>query len=85
MNLSDAAIRHRTTVFVLMIVIAFMGVTAYVRLPRESAPDIKIPIMNVITIYPGVAPGIVLRQSPPAGHRIDPRTPLSLDVSRAAS
>ena len=35
--------------------------------------------------YPGVAPGIVLRQLPPAGHRIDPRTPLSLDVSRATS
>ncbi len=57
MIISDAAIRHRTTIFVLMIVIAFMGVTAYFRLPRESAPDIKIPIMNVITIYPGVAPG----------------------------
>ena len=35
--------------------------------------------------YPGVAPGIVLRQHPPAGHRVDPRTPLSLDVSRATS
>jgi beta-lactam-binding protein with PASTA domain len=35
--------------------------------------------------YPGVAPGIVLRQLPPAGHRVDPRTPLSLDVSRTAS
>ena len=35
--------------------------------------------------YPGVAPGIVLRQLPSAGHRIDPRTPLSLDVSRGSS
>jgi beta-lactam-binding protein with PASTA domain len=35
--------------------------------------------------YPGVAPGIILRQLPPAGHRINPRTPLSLHVSRAAS
>jgi len=35
--------------------------------------------------YPGVAPGIVLRQLPPAGHRVDSRTPLSLDVSRASS
>jgi serine/threonine-protein kinase len=35
--------------------------------------------------YPGVAPGIVLRQLPPAGHRIDPRTPLTLDVSRGTS
>jgi beta-lactam-binding protein with PASTA domain len=34
--------------------------------------------------YPGVAPGIVLRQTPPAGHPVNGRTALSLDVSRAA-
>ena len=32
--------------------------------------------------YPGVAPGVVLRQFPPAGHAVSPRTPLSLDVSK---
>jgi serine/threonine-protein kinase len=35
--------------------------------------------------YPGVAPGIVLRQTPPAGHPVTGRTPLSLDVSKGAS
>ncbi len=35
--------------------------------------------------YPGVAAGIVLRQSPPAGHRVSARTPLALDVSRGTS
>jgi eukaryotic-like serine/threonine-protein kinase len=35
--------------------------------------------------YPGVAPGIVLRQVPPAGHPVSPRTSLALDVSRASS
>lgn len=33
--------------------------------------------------YPGVAPGIVLRQLPSAGHRVSTRTPVSLDVSKA--
>jgi eukaryotic-like serine/threonine-protein kinase len=33
--------------------------------------------------YPGVAPGIVLRQIPPAGHRISTRSAVSLDVSRS--
>jgi beta-lactam-binding protein with PASTA domain len=33
--------------------------------------------------YPGVAPGIVLRQVPAAGHRVSPRTALSVDISRA--
>jgi serine/threonine-protein kinase len=32
--------------------------------------------------YPGVAPGIVLRQLPAAGHRVSARTAVSLDVSR---
>ena len=35
--------------------------------------------------YPGVAPGIVLRQVPAAGYRVDARTPLTLDVSRVES
>jgi beta-lactam-binding protein with PASTA domain len=35
--------------------------------------------------YPGVAPGIVLRQSPQAGQRVSARAALSLDVSRPAS
>ena len=35
--------------------------------------------------YPGVPPGIVLRQSPPAGHPVSSRAALSLDVSKAAS
>jgi beta-lactam-binding protein with PASTA domain len=32
--------------------------------------------------YPGVAPGIVLRQVPPAGHRVSTRDPVALDVSK---
>jgi serine/threonine-protein kinase len=35
--------------------------------------------------YPGVAAGVVLKQLPPAGHRVDPRTPLVLEISREAS
>ncbi|MCU0241960.1 MAG: PASTA domain-containing protein [Vicinamibacteria bacterium] len=32
--------------------------------------------------YPGVAPGIVLRHEPPAGHRVSNRIPITLDVSK---
>lgn len=59
MIVTTAAVRHRTTVFVLMALIALAGAYAFTALPRESAPDIKIPYMNVITVYPGVAPGDV--------------------------
>jgi len=32
--------------------------------------------------YPGVAPGVVLRQLPPAGHRVSARSSVSLDISK---
>jgi serine/threonine-protein kinase len=32
--------------------------------------------------YPGIAPGVVLRQTPPAGHRASPRASVSLEVSQ---
>lgn len=35
--------------------------------------------------YPGVAPGVVLRQEPPAGYPVSPRAALTLDVSKAIS
>lgn len=35
--------------------------------------------------YPGVAPGIVLRQIPPAGHRVSTKGAVSLDISKAES
>ena len=35
--------------------------------------------------YPGVEPGIVLRQAPPAGYPVSSRAALTLDVSKAAS
>ncbi|MFI5184298.1 MAG: PASTA domain-containing protein [Vicinamibacteria bacterium] len=35
--------------------------------------------------YPGLAPGIVLRQSPASGHRVSPQSTVSLDISKASS
>jgi eukaryotic-like serine/threonine-protein kinase len=34
--------------------------------------------------YPGLAPGVVLRQAPLAGHRVSPRSSVSLDISKAS-
>lgn len=34
--------------------------------------------------YPGVASGLVLRQVPPSGYRVNPQTAVSLDVSQSA-
>ncbi|MDI6451023.1 efflux RND transporter permease subunit [Anaerobaca lacustris] len=56
MFLTDAAIRNRTTVLVLGIIIVLLGATSYMSLPREAAPDIPIPYIMVTTMYEGVSP-----------------------------
>ena len=56
MILSDAAIRNRTTVAVLTVVIAVFGAYSYITLPRESSPDIPVPFIIVTTLYEGVSP-----------------------------
>jgi len=50
------AIRNRTTVFVLMFLIVVAGVTSYVTLPREAAPDVKVPNILITTVQDGVSP-----------------------------
>ena len=50
------AVKKRTSVVVLAIIIIIFGFMSYNSLPRESAPDITIPYIFIITNYPGVAP-----------------------------
>ncbi len=56
MIITDLAIDRRTTVFVLIVLIVIAGLYSYIVLPRESNPEIVIPILLVTTTYQGVAP-----------------------------
>lgn len=56
MKISDTAIKHPTTVYVLMLMLLVFGGYAYWVLPREAAPDVKIPIILVTTGHRGVTP-----------------------------
>ena len=56
MIIPETAVRKRTSVVFLAIVILLFGVIAYNLLPRESAPDITVPFVFIQTDYPGVAP-----------------------------
>jgi len=56
MLITDIAIRNRTTVAVLGLIIVVMGGYSYVSLPREAFPDIPIPHILVSTMYEGVSP-----------------------------
>ena len=56
------AVEHRTSVLVLLFIIALMGSLAYRATPKESFPELAIPIIAVSTIYPGVSPADVESQ-----------------------
>ncbi|QDG51462.1 hypothetical protein FIV42_12115 [Persicimonas caeni] len=56
MKATNFAIRHATAVFVLIAVIIIGGIGAYISIPKEAAPDVKIPVVIVSTAYFGVSP-----------------------------
>jgi multidrug efflux pump subunit AcrB len=55
-GLTSLAVNNPISVLVLTVIIVFSGLSAYLSVPRESAPEITVPFIVVQTIYPGVAP-----------------------------
>ena len=55
-RVTSFAIEHRTSSVVLLILITITGLTSYQVIPKESFPEIEIPMIAVNTIYPGVSP-----------------------------
>ena len=53
---TSLAVDHQTSVLVLFAFITITGLMAYRVIPRESFPEIEIPMIAVNTIYPGVTP-----------------------------
>jgi multidrug efflux pump subunit AcrB len=54
--LTSFAVDHPTSVLVLLVSVIIAGFISYMKVPKEAAPEITIPIVAVNTIYPGVAP-----------------------------
>ena len=52
-GLSSWAINNKTTIYVLMILIFFLGISAYFSMPRENFPEIKETKIYVSSLYPG--------------------------------
>jgi multidrug efflux pump len=50
------AVNHGTSVLILFLIITLAGVLAYQTIPKESFPEIEIPMIAVNTVYPGVSP-----------------------------
>jgi multidrug efflux pump subunit AcrB len=55
-NMSAWAIRHPVTPVVLFVVLFFMGMVAFIRLPINQNPDISFPYVIVGVTQPGAAP-----------------------------
>ena len=55
-NISAWAIRHPVTPIVLFVVLFFLGVVAFIRLPINLVPDVSFPLVNVNISQPGAAP-----------------------------
>ena len=56
MKLTNGAIQRYPMIFAFMFIIAIMGTKAYLTLPRESSPDVKIPFVMVLAPYAGTSP-----------------------------
>jgi multidrug efflux pump subunit AcrB len=54
--LSSFSIKNSTSVMVIIFLATIMGIQAYIGIPKEAEPDITIPNVFVVTIYPGVSP-----------------------------
>jgi len=50
------AVKNPVTVLVLAVILILAGLSAYLRMPRESFPEIKIPLIFVTVVYPGASP-----------------------------
>jgi multidrug efflux pump subunit AcrB len=57
LGITSWAVGHGTAVLILFLIVMLAGTLAYRNIPKESFPEIEIPMIAVNTIYPGVAPG----------------------------
>ena len=56
MKYTDLAIKYRTTVVVLTVILTLGGIYSYLTIPKEANPSIEIPNIIVTTPYPGASP-----------------------------
>jgi len=62
MFLSDLSIKRPVLAAVMMLALATLGIFSYRRLAVDFFPDIEVPVLTVITVFPGAAPESVERE-----------------------
>ena len=53
---TNLALRNRTSIAALLAILTILGIVSYVSVPKESSPEILIPMISIATYYPGVSP-----------------------------
>ena len=51
----DLALRNRLLVLLLTVLVSLLGVYAYREMPKDIYPDLNAPLVNIVTICPGMA------------------------------
>lgn len=55
-NAIEAALGHARTVLMVLALILITGTISYINIPKESDPDINIPIIYVVATHDGISP-----------------------------
>lgn len=55
-RLTSLAVDHPTAVLVMTVILIIGGLASYLRIPKEAAPEVRIPMVAVNTVYTGVSP-----------------------------
>lgn len=73
MFLSDLSIKRPVLASVLMLSLVTLGVFSYRRLAVDLYPDVELPFISIVTVYPGAAPESVEREvSKPIEEAVNP-------------
>jgi HAE1 family hydrophobic/amphiphilic exporter-1 len=62
MFLSDLSIKRPVVATVMILTLVTLGVFSWRRLPVDMMPDVEIPVLSIITEYPGASPETVERE-----------------------
>src|SRR5512137_2697984 len=62
MFLSDLSIKRPVVATVMMLTLVTIGLFSFRRLPVDMMPDVEIPVLSIITEYPGASPETVERE-----------------------
>lgn len=62
MFLSDLSIKRPVFATVMMLALVTLGIFSYRRLAIDMYPDVEIPVLSIVTLFPGAAPESVERE-----------------------